>query len=133
MVQEYIEKNHPLELENLKLRLRRFNDLKNRRKVDDFWPLMQLDVLDDNFVWRVARVVTVEYSYETNEAKSLKIKYTSPRSEGLYTINVPSSRLASKGFYTSRKEIPHYSRKKVVFEDQARGRVMHLSEWNKAE
>jgi hypothetical protein len=74
---------------------------------------MALDVRDIGYVWTTGNILSMHYSESSSEPQMLAIQYQSGMKED---ITIFTGRLAPRGFNTTRKELPHYKRNKVVME-----------------
>lgn len=71
-----------------------------------------MDIRDLDYVWCKGKVIRTINKYHEKKIKYVMIKYD----KGLAKEELPenSSRIAAKGFYTNRNDMPKYERGKLI-------------------
>ena len=73
---------------------------------------MQVDIRDTDFVWCSGKILRTVNKYHEKKVKYAVVKYD--KSTKKEEIPEGSQRLAPKGFFTEREDIPRYERGKLV-------------------
>lgn len=86
---------------------------------------MQVDVRDLDYVWCTGKVVRTVNKYHDKKVKYVIIKYD----KGNKKEEMPeaSPRLAPKGFFTAREDLPRYERGKLTLRNSELGIAYLLS------
>lgn len=80
---------------------------------------LALDIRDPDFVWCSGKVLRTVNKYHDRKVKYAIVKYD--RSTKKEEIPEGSPRLAPKGFFTEREDIPRYDRGKLVLRNAEEG------------
>ena len=80
---------------------------------------MQLDVRDLDFVWCSGKVHRTINKFHDRKVKYVIVKYD--KSTKKEEIPEASLRLAPKGFFTEREDIPRYERGKLILKNPEEG------------
>ena len=80
---------------------------------------MQVDVRDTDYVWCTGKVQRTVNKFQDRKVKYVVIKFD--KSTKKEEIAESSPRLAPRGFFTSREEIPKYERGKLVMKNVEEG------------
>lgn len=116
-------------LEAFNSRLQRHYTFKRRTNIErsKLQPGLQVDILDKNYIWCTGKITKLDVNDSDFQIVSVWVKYDGSKKK--QKLNIPTTRLAVKGSYTGRKEIPHYQRSKVVFEDNHT--LIVIEDWKK--
>lgn len=128
-VLDYIRVFETAELQAFNARLQRHYTFKRNTNIErnKLQHGLQVDILDKNYVWCTGKITKLDVNDSDLQIVSVWVKYDGSKRK--QKIDIPSTRLAVKGSYTNRKEIPHYQRSKVVFEDNQT--LMVIEDWKK--
>lgn len=80
---------------------------------------MQVDIRDTDFVWCSGKILRTVNKYHEKKVKYAVVKYD--KSTKKEEIPEGSPRLAPKGFFTEREDIPRYERGKLVLRNTEEG------------
>jgi hypothetical protein len=84
-------------------------------RLTDFEAGMRLDVRDVDYVWCTGKIYRTVNKVQEKKMKWMIVKYDKSNKKEELPENSP--RIAPLGFYTGRKDIPHYHRGKLVLEN----------------
>ncbi|EAR86856.1 carrier protein, putative (macronuclear) [Tetrahymena thermophila SB210] len=107
LIQEFIERNHPSELQNFNKRKAECIQQRQKKQISDWQIGMKIDIRDSNNIWCVGIISRIQPN-KNNQAQNIVVCYVN-------NLNIQeelpcaSSRLAPFGLYSSRKDIPHYN------------------------
>lgn len=80
---------------------------------------MLVDIRDQDYVWCSGKILKTANRYQERKIKYAMVKYD--KSTKKEEIPEGSPRLAPKGFFTEREDIPRYERGKLVLRNSEEG------------
>ncbi|EGR28765.1 mitochondrial carrier protein, putative [Ichthyophthirius multifiliis] len=112
IILEYIEKHQKDALEIYQNRKYEYLKWKQNRKVNKFEIGQKIDVRDEwNHIWCSAIISKIKKNQNQDLPSNIIVYYL--HNSVQENIPVDSKRLAPQGFYTDRKDIPHYDNYKI--------------------